>query len=70
MTPFTDRSATCVSWVKRPGDTYVVTGTARNGKRFAMTTDNWLHAASINVWQGNKWLLRDGKRYLIQRVIN
>jgi len=59
-----------VSWLPKPGDTYLVTGIDRSEKRFSMTFKQWLHARSINVWQGSRWLVRDGKRHLIQRVTN
>ena len=70
MNPFSHLSPTAVSWTRREGDTYVVTGVDRAGKRFAIVTDRWLHAAGINLWRGSKWLLRDGKRHLITRVYN
>ena len=59
-----------VSWLQAPQDTYLVTGTTTNGKRFAVTTKSWAHARGINVWRGSKWLVRDGKRHLIQRITN
>jgi hypothetical protein len=59
-----------VSWTHQEGDAYEVTGIDRWGKRFKMTSKSWLFAAGINVWQGSKWLVRDGKRHLLVRVYN
>ena len=58
------------SWVQRPGDCYVVTGIDRNGKRFVRHETIWGMAASVNLWKGSLWLLRDGNRYLIRTVTN
>lgn len=58
------------SWKQLKGDKYMVTGVDRNGKRFRMTFDNWPQARMINVYRGNKWLLRGSHRYLIQSVSN
>jgi len=54
----------------RPGDKFVVTGVDRNGKRFRLVYDSWLMASSVNVWRGNVWLLRNGKRRLLQSTFN
>lgn len=60
-----------VTWSHQHGDLYVVTGVDRNGKRLkARTFNSWLHARCINLYRGNKWLLRDGRRYRIQSVWN
>lgn len=60
-----------VTWKHQHGDKYVVTGVDRNEKRFpAKTCHSWFHARSYNIWRGHVWLLRDGKRYLLQRVTN
>ena len=59
-----------VSWVPAPGDSYLVTGRTRDGKRFRFVTPNWPVAAAINVWRGTYWLQRDGKRYKIQSRFN
>jgi hypothetical protein len=29
-----------------------------------------MYIRGINVWRGSKWLLRDGRRWLIQRITN
>ena len=53
------------------GDKFVVTGKFKNNKNFkAMTFSNWRQAQCINLWRGNRWLLRDGKRTLIESVYN
>lgn len=58
------------SWVQIAGDSYLVTGVDRRGKRFKIRCATWQHADCINVWQGTKWLLRNGKRIKIQSVCN
>lgn len=57
-------------WTHQRGDSYLVTGVDRLGRRFRMGASNWVQASGINVWQGSRWLIRDGHRYLIQRVYN
>lgn len=48
--------------------TYVITGVLRNGRRFTpITTATPWH---YNIWQGTIWLIEDGKRKLIKRIIN
>lgn len=60
-----------VSWVHRDSDKYVVTGVLRSGHRFGpLVYSGWTQANAINLWRGSRWLLRDGKRYLISRVYN
>ena len=46
---------------------YEVTGVDRAGKRFKIVTSNPIHAFGINVWKGTLWLVREGKRTMIQR---
>jgi hypothetical protein len=58
------------TWVSIQGDTYLVTGVDREGKRFRIATDTWQHACGINLWRGTKWLVRDKKRFKIQSVFN
>ena len=58
------------TWEPLPGDSYLVTGRTRDGKRFRFVTPNWCVAAAINVWRGNYWLQRNGQRYLIQSRYN
>ena len=48
--------------------TYIITGVDRQGKRFKITTCSAEHALGINVWQGSKWKLVNGKRKLLCRV--
>lgn len=57
-------------WTHVPGDTYLVTGVDRSGKRFKRTTDCWGYAAGINLWRGTRWLVRGGKRFRIQAIYN
>lgn len=64
------RSNGQATWMPRSGDMFVVTGTRCDGQRFTLTVKSWAHARAINVWRGSKWLLRDGRRWLIQRIKN
>ena len=57
-------------WDAKEGDQYLVTGKDRNGKKFRKIYSLYLHAKSINLWEGRYWLLRDNKRYLISKVSN
>lgn len=57
-------------WIDAPGDTFVVTGVARNGKRFKIESASWPYVRGINVWRGTKWLLRNGRRFKITSIIN
>lgn len=59
-----------VSWTAEPGDRYLVTGTTPDGRRFKQVHSTWRMACGINLWRGRKWLLRDGKRHLINRTWN
>lgn len=58
------------TWTHQTGDAYLVTGTDRDNKKFRMEFKDWPQAQGINVWRGTKWLIRDGKRYIIQRIYN
>ena len=58
-------------WNHKEGDLYVCTGVNTRGKRMKpIYTNDWFHASCINLYRGNKWLLRDGKRYRIVSVYN
>lgn len=57
-------------WDQKLGDKYLVSGVDRNGKKFRYHFEDWKWADSINLWKGCKWLIRDGKRYLIKKVVN
>ena len=52
------------------GDTFAATGTDRSGKRFKITSTTWFQIECINIWKGSKWLVRNGKKILIQRFSN
>lgn len=41
-------------WTKKSGDSYHVTGTDRDGRRFKLVFNNWFQAKCINVGQGSK----------------
>lgn len=68
-TPFTIVEGT-KTWISKPGDTFTVTGVDRSNKRFKITSTSYGYIKGVNVWRGSKWLNRDGKRFLIQRVFN
>jgi hypothetical protein len=57
-------------WSVMPGDRYLVTGTDVHGRRFRWWCATWPQCKGINLFRGSRWLLRDGKRYLIDRVYN
>lgn len=68
--PFTHEPDGQVSWSPQPDDSYIVTGVTRAGKRFRFTTTKWPLASAINLYVGTKWLVRNGRRYAIQRIYN
>ena len=59
-----------VSWTPQEGDSYLVTGVDRYGRRFRRTCPSWAYANGINLWRGSRWLLRNGRKYRINRVLN
>ena len=69
VNPITRTNGTA-SWMAKAGDSFIVTGTRMDGERFTIRTKHWWHARTINVWRGSKWLVRDGRRWLIQRITN
>jgi len=68
-TPF-ENIGTSRVWDHIEGDKYLVTGKDRNGKRFRLCYSSWVMASHVNLWSGRRWLLRAGKRYLINKVGN
>lgn len=68
--PFTCSTNKRKSWEHKPGDVYIATGVDISGRRFRIKSNNWTYLNGVNIWRGSKWLLRDGKRWLIQRVYN
>lgn len=58
------------SWIPQAGDTYLATGKDRSGRRFRIRSASWAHVNGLNLWQGHKWLVRDGKKHLIVTVTN
>ena len=57
-------------WEHQAGDYYAVTGVTARGKRFSVQCSSWAHARGVNVYKGNKWLVRNGRRRLIQSISN
>lgn len=58
------------TWTACEGDRYVATGLDVNGKRFRIESASFSHIRGINLFRGNKWLLREGHKHLILSVIN
>lgn len=58
------------TWDSQPGDTYEVTGTTTDGKKFKQFYTSWMQANGINLWKGSVWLRRGTQRYLVKRVVN
>lgn len=69
LSPFS-KSNGLKCWQARSTDSYLATGRDRSGKRFSIMSARWSHCSCINVWRGNKWLIRDGKRHHIQSIQN
>lgn len=67
--PFTIENGQKV-WTGQEGDKYLVTGRTTDGKKFRSVYSTWRFANGINLYRGNKWLLRGGKRFLICSVYN
>lgn len=70
VNPFNKETNGIHEWTALAGDMYMATGKDRNGKRFNIKSHSWMYIRGINVWRGSKWLLRDGRRWLIQRITN
>lgn len=49
---------------------YHITGVDVKGRRFKITTSNYMHAMCINIWRGTVWRVENGKRTAIKRVFN
>lgn len=56
------------AWSANPGDAYMVNGVDANGMPIRKKFNSWGRARSIYVTSGCKWLVRGGKRFLIQRI--
>jgi hypothetical protein len=55
----------------KKGDKYVVTGYYHNStKKFQTTYHNPYYALAINLWNGQVWQCRGGKKRLIKEVVN
>ena len=65
-----ERIGNRAEWTHQEGDIYLVTGVTRDGKRFRRMYASWFFADGINLWKGSKWLIRDNKRYLLNRIHN
>lgn len=59
-----------VAWSPEPGDSYLLCGTDRAGRRFRMESKSWHGVAHINAWRGRWYLVRDGRRFLLRRCDN
>lgn len=56
------------TWDSQPGNTYLVIGKTTDGKRFRQEYGSWYWARGVNLLNGRKYLVRGGKRYLIESV--
>lgn len=68
--PITRNANGTSTWTAAHGDKFLVTGKLRDGKKFRTETSSWQYANGINLWNGRKYLLRNGKRFLITSVSN
>lgn len=68
--PIVKASDGSTHWIDKPGDRYAATGVDRNGRRFRIESASWSYIRGINLWRGSKWLLRDGRRFCVGRVVN
>jgi len=58
------------TWAVMQGDKFLATGIDCSGKRFRIESERWLYIKGINIYKGNRWLIRGGKRWLIESVVN
>lgn len=69
--PIIRRADGAVEWTHQPGDSYLVTGRDMQGRRNPpRLCATWREALCWNFYTGSRWLVRDGKRYLLQRIGN
>lgn len=68
--PVTRASDGTCTWLSVPGDTYLVVGRTVDGRGFRQVHTSWAYAKGINLYNGRKYLVRDGRRYLIASVRN
>jgi hypothetical protein len=61
-----------ISWEPNPNDHYRITGIygPRGNKLAPIQSKDWNYIRHINVYKGTFWLVRNGKRYKIQTVVN
>lgn len=59
-----------ISLDNKASQSYLICGRDRDGKRFRIQTNDFRHCMGINLWHGNKYLVREGKRKKIQSVCN
>lgn len=59
-----------IAWTHEAGDSYLVTGTDVYGKKFSIKCGTWFTAKCINLYRGNKYLVRNGKKIKLQSVYN
>lgn len=59
-----------ITWTHSTGDTYLVTGTTVDGKRFRQVHSNWFVANGINLYRGRVYWVHNGKRKLVKTVWN
>lgn len=54
----------------KKGVTYLITGIDRNGKKFKIKTSNAIQAMGINLHREKIWMIKNGKRTLLESVWN
>lgn len=57
------------TWVGEAGDSYLLTGVDMHGKRFTRR-GTYAYLRGFHPMRGSRWLIRGGKRFLIERIYN
>lgn len=57
------------TWKQQPGDYYLLTGVTDRGSRYSRTGP-YEFLCGFHPAKGSRWLVRDGKRHLIERISN
>lgn len=51
-------------------ETFVLTGTDCNGRRFRKVSPDCYYLSCHNVWRGNLWAVINGKRFRVKSWLN
>ncbi len=57
------------TWEHKPGDYYLLTGVDTRGIRYSRTGP-YAFLCGFHPIKGSRWLVRNGKRHLIERIAN